>query len=48
MPRRTWPERVRDIVGAAERIREVTHGLDYDAFVADQSKRQGLLNHETE
>ena len=35
MPRRTWVERVEDIVSAIERIGEYTEALDFAAFAQD-------------
>jgi uncharacterized protein with HEPN domain len=43
VPPRTWPERVGDIVESAERILELTRGLDYAAFSSDRTIQDAVL-----
>lgn len=43
MPHRTWPERVQDIIDAAERVLDLTRGADFDAFVSDRTMRDAAL-----
>jgi uncharacterized protein with HEPN domain len=36
VPRRTWPERVEDIIAAIERVDSYIAGLDFEGFRQDQ------------
>jgi uncharacterized protein with HEPN domain len=43
VPPRTWPERVTDIIDAAQRILEITKGLDATSFASDRTIRDATL-----
>jgi uncharacterized protein with HEPN domain len=43
VPPRTWPERVADIIDAAQHVLEITRELDYGAFAANRMVRDATL-----
>ena len=43
MSRRSWRDRVRDILDAAQEIRHFTKGMDFDGFAADARTQKAVL-----